>query len=194
MVSRKYLNVTLYCSVIFSFRPAFRPRDTNMYLIQDYVQNLHGVASLPWTSFISLFKSRRCLRKSIILHLLHNHILCSIKSFPSCQAYQYSVSLFVTKSLRLNREQEKNTSWYSRDFRFEFRRQDRETSPGFSYFFLIHPRKYYEARSEIIVSYFIMLAHTSEADVGDMAVEGEPSRQYSLKFCCRVTDDSRRTV
>jgi len=31
----------------------------------------------------------------------------------------------------------------------------------------------------------------SEADAGDMAVVVEPSRQYSVKFCCRVTDDSR---
>jgi len=32
---------------------------------------------------------------------------------------------------------------------------------------------------------------TSEADVGDMAVEVEPSHQYSVKFCCCATDDSR---
>jgi hypothetical protein len=31
---------------------------------------------------------------------------------------------------------------------------------------------------------------TSEADFGDMAVEAEPSRQYSVKFCCRAIDDS----
>jgi hypothetical protein len=35
---------------------------------------------------------------------------------------------------------------------------------------------------------------TSEADVGDMAVEDEPSRQYSVEFCCRATDNSRGTV
>ena len=34
----------------------------------------------------------------------------------------------------------------------------------------------------------------SEADVGDMAVEAEPSRQYSVKFCCRATDDGRGAV
>jgi hypothetical protein len=35
----------------------------------------------------------------------------------------------------------------------------------------------------------------SEADVGgDMAVEVEPSRHYSVKFCCRATDDSRGAV
>jgi len=35
---------------------------------------------------------------------------------------------------------------------------------------------------------------TSEADVGDMAVEVEPFRQYSVKFCCRATDDSKGAV
>jgi len=35
---------------------------------------------------------------------------------------------------------------------------------------------------------------TSEANVVDMAVEVEPSRQYSVKFCCRVTGDSRGAV
>ena len=28
----------------------------------------------------------------------------------------------------------------------------------------------------------------SEADVGGMAVEAEPSHQYSIIFCCRMTD------
>ena len=35
---------------------------------------------------------------------------------------------------------------------------------------------------------------TSEADVGGMAVRVEPSHQYSVKFCCRVTDGSRGAV
>jgi len=35
---------------------------------------------------------------------------------------------------------------------------------------------------------------TSEADVGDVAVEVEPSCHYSIKFCCRATDDSRGAV
>jgi hypothetical protein len=139
-VPQRYI-VRTVCGVTFLFRPAFRPRDTNLYLILDYAQKLHGVASLPWISFISLFKSRRCTQEIYNPPLLHNHFLCSVKSFLSCQAYQYSFSLFVTKCLRLNREQEKNTSWYSGDFRFEFRRQDPESNPGFSYFFLIHPRK-----------------------------------------------------
>lgn len=29
---------------------------------------------------------------------------------------------------------------------------------------------------------------TSEANFGDMAVEVEPSRQYSTTFCCHMTD------
>ena len=32
---------------------------------------------------------------------------------------------------------------------------------------------------------------TSEADVGGMAVEAEPSHQYSITICCCVTDGSR---
>jgi hypothetical protein len=34
----------------------------------------------------------------------------------------------------------------------------------------------------------------SEAKVVDMEVEVEPSHQYSVKFCCRATDDSRGAV
>jgi len=32
---------------------------------------------------------------------------------------------------------------------------------------------------------------TSEADIGGMAVEAEPSCQYSTTFCCHETDGSR---
>ena len=34
----------------------------------------------------------------------------------------------------------------------------------------------------------------SEANVVDMVVEVEPSRQHSVKFCCRATDDSREAA
>ena len=34
----------------------------------------------------------------------------------------------------------------------------------------------------------------SEAGVGDMAVEVEPSRHYAVKFYCRATDESRGAV
>lgn len=35
---------------------------------------------------------------------------------------------------------------------------------------------------------------TSEAGVGVMAIEAEPSYQYSITFCCHITDGSRRAV
>ena len=35
---------------------------------------------------------------------------------------------------------------------------------------------------------------TSEADVAVMTVEAESSHQYSVTFCCRVTDGSKGTV
>jgi len=34
----------------------------------------------------------------------------------------------------------------------------------------------------------------SEADVGGMAEEIEPSCQYAIKFCCCVADGTRRAV
>ena len=34
----------------------------------------------------------------------------------------------------------------------------------------------------------------SETDVGGMAVGVEPSHQYSVTFCCHVTDGSRGAV
>ena len=47
-----------------------------------------------------------------------------------------------------------------------------------------------EACSESNASYFMML----EADTGDTAVEIERSHQYSIAFCCCVTDGSRGTA
>ena len=35
---------------------------------------------------------------------------------------------------------------------------------------------------------------TSEANGGGVAVEVEPSQQYSITFCCHVTDGSREAV
>jgi hypothetical protein len=140
MVSRKCLNITLYVptsTVVLHFhfiRYSVRETRTcsqpwimyrNFMVLQFFLGHLLFICLNPGDA----------LRKSIILHLLHSHFLCGIKSFLSRQAYQHPFSRFVTKSLRLNREEEKHTSWYSGDFRFEFRRQDRETSPGFSYFF-----------------------------------------------------------
>ena len=34
----------------------------------------------------------------------------------------------------------------------------------------------------------------SEADVGGMAIEVEPSHQYPITFCCRATDGSTGVV
>jgi len=56
--------------------------------------------------------------------------------------------------------------------------------------------KKYEDCLEINASYFMMLAMTSEADVGGMAVEVETSCQYSITFCCCVAaeEQSNRMV
>ena len=40
----------------------------------------------------------------------------------------------------------------------------------------------------------LCLPTTSEADGGGAVVEAEPSHQYSVTFCCCVTDGSRRAV
>ena len=43
-------------------------------------------------------------------------------------------------------------------------------------------------------SYFITLAHSVRSDVDGIAVEVEPSHQYSITFCFYVTDGSRGAV
>jgi len=48
--------------------------------------------------------------------------------------------------------------------------------------------------SKLMPSVLLCWPTMSEADVNDMAVEVEPSCQYSIKFCCRATDDSRGAV
>jgi len=40
----------------------------------------------------------------------------------------------------------------------------------------------------------LCLLTTSEADVGGMVAEAEPSHQYSITFCCCVADGSRGVV
>ena len=35
---------------------------------------------------------------------------------------------------------------------------------------------------------------TSDVDVGGMAVEAGPSHQYSITFCCHMSDGSRGAV
>jgi hypothetical protein len=53
--------------------------------------------------------------------------------------------------------------------------------------------KYKTAAPKVMPPILLCWPTTSEANV-DMAVELEPSRQYSVKFCCRATDDSRGAV
>ena len=52
----------------------------------------------------------------------------------------------------------------------------------------------HEGSSESNASYFIILAHNVEADVGGLTLEAESSCQYSIMFCYLVTDDSRRAI
>jgi len=58
----------------------------------------------------------------------------------------------------------------------------------FSGFVEIH-----DSCSESNASCFVILVH-EEADVGGMAVEAEPSHQYSVMFCSCVTDISREAI
>ena len=48
--------------------------------------------------------------------------------------------------------------------------------------------------AKIMPSILLSCPTTSEVDVGDMAVEFEPSHQYPITFCCHVTDSSGRAV
>ena len=50
------------------------------------------------------------------------------------------------------------------------------------------------AAPKVMLSILFYWTTTSEADVGDMAVEIEPSHQYPIPLCCCVTDGSRGTV
>jgi len=52
----------------------------------------------------------------------------------------------------------------------------------------------YKECSESKASYFMILAHDSEVDVGGIAVDIEHSHQYPFTFCCCVTDGSRGAV
>ena len=42
--------------------------------------------------------------------------------------------------------------------------------------------------------YSLLSQHTSEADVGGMAVEVEHSQQYAITVSCHLTDGSRGAV
>ena len=50
------------------------------------------------------------------------------------------------------------------------------------------------AAPKIIPPILLFWLTMSEADVGGVAVEVEPSCQYSIMFCCHVTDGIRGAV
>ena len=49
----------------------------------------------------------------------------------------------------------------------------------------------YEAAPEVVPPILLCWPMTSKTDVGGMAVEVEPSHQYSITCCCCATDGSR---
>ena len=53
---------------------------------------------------------------------------------------------------------------------------------------------YISAAPKAMPSILFCCPTTSEVDVGGMAVGGEPSYQYSITFCCRVTGGSKGAV
>ena len=53
---------------------------------------------------------------------------------------------------------------------------------------------YTRAAPKVMPPILLCWPTTSVANVVDMAVEVEPSRQYSVKFCCRATDYNRGAV
>jgi len=50
------------------------------------------------------------------------------------------------------------------------------------------------ASLKVIPPFLLCWPMTPEADVGSIALETDPSHQYSIAFCCRVTDGSRGAV
>ena len=53
---------------------------------------------------------------------------------------------------------------------------------------------YTKAALKVVPPIFLFWSMTSEADVGHLAIEVEPSHQYSITFCCHETDGSRGAV
>ena len=47
------------------------------------------------------------------------------------------------------------------------------------------------AAPKLIPSISLHWPTMSEADIGGMAVETEPSHQYSVTFCCCTTDEAK---
>lgn len=71
----------------------------------------------------------------------------------------------------------------------------KDTSQDLKFSLLLLKILLYYRRSPKAVSPILWCWTTvSELDVGDMAVETEPSHQYSITFCCYGTDGSRGAV
>ena len=54
--------------------------------------------------------------------------------------------------------------------------------------------EYTRTAPEVMPPILLCWLTTSEVDIGDVAVEAEPSQQYSVSFCCHGTDGSRGAV
>ena len=52
----------------------------------------------------------------------------------------------------------------------------------------------YMSGPKVMPPILLLLPIVSEMDAGDMAVEVEPSHEYSVTFCCCAIDGSRRAV
>ena len=50
------------------------------------------------------------------------------------------------------------------------------------------------AAPKVTPSILLCWPTVSEVDVGGMAVDAEPSHQYSITFCCHVADGSRGAI
>ena len=58
----------------------------------------------------------------------------------------------------------------------------------------MHTYAYTRAALKVMPPILLCWPTTSEVVVGGMAVEVEPSHQYSVRYCCCTTDGSRSAV
>ena len=58
----------------------------------------------------------------------------------------------------------------------------------------MHASHYMRAARKVMHPVLLCWPTASEVGVGGMAVKVEPSRQYSITFCCHVADGSRGAV
>ena len=64
----------------------------------------------------------------------------------------------------------------------------------FCYLYVNDTVHFVRAAPKIMPPILLCWPAMTEADIGGMAVEAEPSHQYSIIFCCHVTDGSRGAV